>query len=143
MGTLDEPVADPDGGGRDKLASALDDVDLAAGDQAGQALPEPGDDFVLVGVHAIHVDAVKAAAHAQSRAVVGEVSDLGGVQQRLGRYAAPVQAGAADLVLLYERDPLAQLCRAQSAGIAAAAAAKNDDVVGRLAGATVAHVCAP
>ena len=40
-------------------AVALDDLDLAALDQAGQALVEPGDDPVLVGVDAGHVDAVE------------------------------------------------------------------------------------
>ena len=37
-------------------------------------------------------------------ALAGVVGDLGGVQQRLGRDAAAVQAGAAELVLLDEGD---------------------------------------
>ena len=57
------------------------------------------------------------------------VGDLGRVQQRLGRDAAAVQAGAADLVLLDQGDALAELGRAQRAGVAAAAAAEDDDVV--------------
>ena len=57
------------------------------------------------------------------------VGDLRGVQQRLGRDAPAVQAGAADLVLLDQRDALAELGRSQRAGVAAAAAAENDDVV--------------
>ena len=62
-------------------------------------------------------------------ALAGVVGDLGGVQQRLGRDAAAVQAGAADLVLLDQRDPLAELGGAQRAGVAAAAATEDDDVV--------------
>ena len=60
---------------------------------------------------------------------LGLVGDLGRVQQRLGRDAAPVQAGAPDLVLLDKRDPLPQLARAQRAGVTPAAAAEDDDVV--------------
>ena len=108
----------------------------AAGDQAGQALPQPGDDLVLVGVDAGHVDAVEGGPDAEVGALPGLVGDLGRVQQRLGRDAAAVQAGAADLVLLDQRDTLAQLGRAQRAGVAAAAAAENDDVVA----AAVRHV---
>ena len=62
---------------------------------------------------------------ALSRAPVG---DLAGVQQRLGRDAAAVQAGAADLVLLDQDDRLAELGRAQRSGVTAAAAAENDDI---------------
>ena len=53
-------AGDLDGVGRDQPALALDDRDAAALDQPGQALEEPVDDAVLVGVDARHVDAPEA-----------------------------------------------------------------------------------
>src|ERR1700722_3499667 len=81
-------------------------------------------------------DAPQGRPDAEPGALPGQVGDLAGVQQRLGRDAALVQAGPADLVLLDERDTLPQLGGAQRAGIAAAAPAENDDVVS----AAVRHV---
>ena len=52
---------------------------------------------------------------AERCAIAGAVGDLGGVQQRLGRDAAAVQAGAADLVLLDQRDRQPELGRAEGA----------------------------
>ena len=65
-----------------------------------------------------------------ARRVAGDLGDLGGVQQRLGRDAAAVQARAADLVLLDERDRLAELGSAQGRRVAAAAAAQDDQIEG-------------
>ena len=81
-------------------ARALDDGDAAALDQAGEALEEPADDAVLVGVDAGHVDAVEGGLHAELLGLAGLVGDLGRVQQRLGRDAADVEAGAAEVALL-------------------------------------------
>ena len=69
---------------------------------------------------------------AERRALARLVGDLGRVQQGLGGDAAAVQAGAAELVLLDQGDRLAQLGGAQRAGVTAAAAAQDDDVVGPL-----------
>ena len=93
--------------GRDQLALALDDLDLAARDQARQALPQAGDDLVLVRVDPGHVDALEAWPGRRTPAPSRAWSAISrGVQQRLGGDAAPVQAGAADLVLLDQRDRL-------------------------------------
>src|SRR5690606_26180436 len=51
------------------------------------------------------------------------------VQERLGGDAPAVQTGSADLVLLDQRDPLAQFGRPQCAGVAAATATQYDHVV--------------
>ena len=59
----------------------------------------------------------------ESRARVG---DLGRVQQGLGRDAADVQAGAAELALLDQADREPELGRPQRAGVAAAARAQNE-----------------
>ena len=85
-------------------ASALDHGDAAALDQAGQPLEQPLDDAVLVGVHTRHVDAVEGGPHPELRGLTRVVGDLGGVQQRLGRDAADVQAGAAEISLLDQTD---------------------------------------
>ena len=129
MRALVHHVADGDRGRRHQPAVAVDDLDLAAGQRALQALPEPVDDLVLVAVDGGHVDAVEGGPHADGGGVPGVVGDLGRVQQRLGRDAAPVQARAADLVLLDQHHSLTELGRPQRAGIPAAAAAQDDDVV--------------
>ena len=60
--------------------------------------------------------------------LAGDVGDLGRVQQRLGRDAADVQAGAAELVLLDQADGEAELAGAQCGGVATASAAEDDKV---------------
>src|SRR5215467_9217982 len=126
---LVDRVADPDRSRRHQAAVAVDDVHLAACDRALQALPEPVDHLVLVGVDARHVDAVEPGPDAERLGLVRLVSDLRGVQKGLGRDAPPVQAGAAHLVLLDEHDAFAELGCSQRACIATAAPAENDDVV--------------
>ncbi len=84
--------------GADERPVAGHEVDLAALHQPLQALVELGDDAVLVAVHPGHVDAGQRALDADLVALAGGVGHLGGVQQRLGRDAALVQAGAAQLV---------------------------------------------
>jgi hypothetical protein len=135
----DELIADADLGGGDEAARPLDHVDPPAGDQAGQALPELVDHRVLVGVEGRPVDVAQGSRNAEAGPRPGLVGDLGRVQQGLGRDAPPVQAGAPDLVLLDQRDPLPQLARPQRARIAAAAAAEDDDVVAVLTRS--GHVC--
>ena len=64
-------------------------------------------------------------------AVAGLLEQLGGVQQRLRRDAADVEAGAAEgRVLLDHGDLHAELRRADGADIAAGAGADDDEVVG-------------
>ena len=111
-------AGDLDGVRAGEPALALDDRDPAGLDQAGEALEEPGDDAVLVGVHAGHVDALERGPDAELLALAGAVGDLGRVQQCLGRDAAEVEAGAAELALLDQRDAHAELGRAQRAGVA-------------------------
>ena len=110
-------------GGGDQPALALDVLDPARLDEPLQAIVEPADDAVLVGVDAVHV--------AELLAVTGQVGDLAGVQQGLGGDAAAVQAGAADLVLLDQDDGHAQLGGAQRGGVATRATTEDDQVGGR------------
>ncbi len=117
-----------DGVGADEAAVALDERDVAALDEALQALVEAADDTVAVLVDLGHVDALEGGPHAERVALLGAVGDLGGVEQRLGRDAPAVQAGAAELVLVDEDHGHAELRRAQGAGVAAAAATEDDQV---------------
>ena len=88
----------------DQPALALDVGDLVRLHQALKTLVEAVDDAVLVGVHGRNVDAVERRFDADRCTVARAVSDLGRVQQRLGRNAAAMQAGAADLVLFDQCD---------------------------------------
>ena len=94
-------------------------------DQPGQALVQPADDLLGVaasprpGRSCRWSRAPRTGCRCRAR-----VGHLGGVQDRLGRDAAAVQAGAADLVLLDQRDAQPELGRAQRAGVAAAARAR-------------------
>src|SRR3712207_3249608 len=121
---------DRDGGGGDQSALTLHVVDLAALDQALQALVEPGDDAVLVAVDAVHVDAGQRGLDAELLALAGQVGDLAGVQQGLGGDATAVQAGAADLVLLDEDHGHAQFGGAQRGGVATRDTTEDDQVGG-------------
>ena len=132
-------VADLHGVLGDEPALALDELDLVRLDQALQTLVQPVDDAVLVRVDPGHVDALERGPDAEPGALAGVVGDLGRVQQRLGRDAAVVQAGAADLVLLDQRDRHAELGGAEGAGVAAAAAAEDHDVELGLRGSCVGH----
>ncbi len=95
-----------------------------------QALPHLLDDGVLVLVQGLHLDALVVERHAEVRRGLCLLGDLGGLQDRLGRDAAPVQAGPADLVALDERDVEPELRRPERDRVPARAAAEDDDVVG-------------
>ena len=56
------------------------------------------------------------------------IEERGALEQRLGRDAASVEAGAADLVLLHQHHAEAQLSRADRCGVAAHPAPENGDV---------------
>ncbi len=121
-------VADGDGARSGEPALALDHGDAARLDQPGEALEEPGDDPVLVGVDAGHVDAVEGGVDAELRGLAGRVGDLGGVQQRLGRDAADVEAGAAEIALLDQSHRQPELRRPECAGVSARARPEDEYV---------------
>ncbi len=117
-----------DGVRADEAAVALDEGDRVGLHQALQALVEAGDDAVLVGVHGGHVDALERGAHAVLLALAGRVGDLGRVQQGLGRDAAVVQAGPADLAGLDQGHGQSELRGAQGSGVSAAPSTQDHDV---------------
>jgi len=63
-------------------------------------------------------------------AVTDAVEELGRLEQRLGRYAAPVEAGSAQLGLLDQRDLHPELGRSDGRRVAAEASAEDDQVEG-------------
>src|SRR5699024_1343247 len=63
-------------------------------------------------------------------ALLGGVGDLGRVEEGPGGDAATVQAGTAELVLLDQDNAHVEFCCAYCRRIAAAAAAKDDEVEG-------------
>ena len=109
----------------DQLAGALDVRDLGALHQTLQALVELVDDAVLVGVDALHVDADQLGLDAELLGLARLVGDLTGVQQRLRRDAAAVQARAAELVLLDQRNRQVQLDGTERGRVTTTAAAEN------------------
>src|SRR5690606_2161377 len=93
-----------DGGAADEGPGALHVVDLVGLRESLQSLVQPRDHRILVLVDTGDVDAVEHGLDAELFAVPRRVGDLGGVEQRLGRNAASMQAGAAQLVLLDQSD---------------------------------------
>ncbi len=128
VAALDALAVDVHRGLRGELALTLDEGHLAGRHQALEALVQAGDDVVLVLVDAVDVDALEGGQHAELGGLLRLVGDLGRVQQRLGRDAAAVQAGAAELALLDQGDAQAQLGAAERRGVTAASASENDYV---------------
>ena len=128
VGASVEILADADRGARFENALAGHDGDAARLDETLEPLVFLGDDALAVCPHAVWVDPVQRRADADGRGIPCHVRDLGGVQQRLRRNAAAVQARAADLVLLDHGDGLAQLGGAESCRVSAAATSEYDEV---------------
>jgi hypothetical protein len=112
---------DLDGVGVDEPAGAGDGLDAATLQRPLQALVHLLDDVVLVPVERGDLDALVGQRDAVGLGVLGVLGDLGGLQDRLGGDAAPVQAGAADLRLLDQHDRQVELRGAQRRGVAAGA----------------------
>ena len=113
------------GAGEHGLAG--DDLDLVGlaqrANAGGQLLHRGGAEALdLLPVHP-HVHAH----NADLGAAGGGVIDLRGVEHGLGGHAAPIEAGAAHLILLDQRDLGAQLRGADGGHIAAGAAADHQD----------------
>ena len=113
---------------------ALDPVDLVLLEQELDAFGQARDDLVLARVDARHVDATAWPASPNVDApLVGVLRDLERVrvlEQRLGRNAAPVQAGAAERGLPLDDGGLqAELRGADRGDVPAGSGADDDEVV--------------
>ncbi len=112
-----------------KRADALDDRDLAPLGEAGEAAGELLDHALLPAAQAIDVDLRLGELHAEVAHLLGLGDDLGGVQQRLRRDAADVEADAAERrVLLDQHHLLAEVGRPEGGGVAAGAGAEHHDL---------------
>ena len=115
-------------------ALALEPVDLVLLEQELDAGGVVFDDLVLVGHHGRQVQLDRAELDAMTReGVLGFLELLGTGQQRLGRDAADIEAGAAQRLALFDAGRLqAKLCGADGGNITAGSTADDDNVVGFL-----------
>ena len=112
--------------GAQEIGLAVDLLDLVGLQQSRYATGQLFGDGVLVGNHLgeVHPDAVRL--HADLRALVLDLGhQLCAVQQALGRDAANVQAGAAQVLPLHQGHPGAQLGDPDRGNIAAGTASNN------------------
>ena len=121
-------VADPHGQAGLECSLAGDRGDPAGLDEPFEATELLRDDALTVGAQACRVDRLERGADADGCRGAGGLGHFGGVQQRLGGDAAAMQARPADLLLLDQRDALAELRGAQRSRVAAAAAAEHDEI---------------
>ena len=115
-------------GGGD-AAHALDEVHLGGLQQAVDAAAQLLGHAALVGEDLLHIEGSACRVNAHARAVHRVTIDLGGVEQRLGGDAAPVQTGAAYLTALHHGRMQAQRRGPEGGGIAAGAGADHDQLI--------------
>ena len=126
--------SDLDLAGRGDAAGAEKRIDLVLLEQEVDALDVAVDALVLERHHRGEVELGRGNADAHfAEAVPGFLEQFGGVQQRLRRDAADVEAGAAEGRALLDHGGFqAELRRANGADIAAGAGADDDEVVGHM-----------
>ncbi len=126
---------------RHELAAPFDDGDLALLGHAAEAAGQLGDHAVLELAQPLEIDLGLAEREAHVGSFLGVGDHLGGVEQRLRRDAADVEADAAQArVALDQHHLLAEVGGAEGGGVAAGARAQHQDVgvvlgVGVLGGA--------
>src|SRR5699024_4190531 len=106
-----------------------DVVDAAHLDEALESLVVLRDDIVLVGEHALDVDALELGPDAVLLSRLRRLRDLCGVEQRLRRHAAAVEAGASDLVALDEGDAQTERRSAEGGGVSGRAAPQDHKII--------------
>ncbi|MNK78659.1 hypothetical protein D3C87_983010 [compost metagenome] len=113
------------------MTPALDPVDLVFAKEKLDALGQPGHAFVFLFHHLEKVERrLDLDAQVGEFRAHGRVVEFGGVQQRLGRHAADVQAGTAQgRASFYASRFQAQLAGANRRVVTAGATAQNHDVI--------------
>ena len=109
-------------------AAALDELDLVLLDQAHEALGQAVDDLAAALGDDREVDRGLAGRDAEVVRLLDLGVEVGRLEHRLGRDAADVEAGAADLVLVDEGDLESQLPSPERGRVAAGAGAQDDEV---------------
>jgi hypothetical protein len=118
-------------------AATLDPGDLVLGDEALEPGPHPLHDGIAASGHRGVVDlGLARQVEAELLGVADPIDEAGGLEQRLGRDAAAVQACAADLVLVDEGNLQPELGGAERRRVSAGARAEHDEieVIGRADG---------
>src|SRR5215216_3195083 len=125
-------ACDFDLAGAEDFALAIDDVDLVLLHQELDALDVAVDALLLEVHHRWQIEFWRRNADAHlGKGVRGFLEHFGGMQQRLRRHAADIEAGAAKRrVLLDHGDLHAELRRAHRADISARTGADDDEIVG-------------
>ena len=115
-----------------KRGGSRDHRDLARLGELGDSAHQPRDDGLLALHQDAEVDGDRADLDSVGGGVVlGEGQMLGGVQQRLARDAADVEAGAPESgAFFHQADLEAELGRAERADVATRAGTDDDEVVG-------------
>ena len=124
-------VTDFDLAGLGDSGPAFDPIDLVLLEQELDTLGVGVDRVLLVGLHLRPVDRRAFALEAHvGKVMFGFVQHMGGMQQRLGRDTADVQARAAQRLAPFDTGGFeAQLGTADRGHIAAGAGADDDDIV--------------
>ena len=124
------PSSNPEGagGGVDQRAPAVERRDLAALEHRLQTLGQPVDHLLLALLRHRQIEDGLARLHAELLGAGHRAHDLGGLQQLLGRDAAPVQARAADPGLFDHPDRQPGGGAIERGGIPAGAPTEDDDI---------------
>ena len=109
---------------------AVEELDAVALEERADAAGELLDDAVLPVLQLVRVDARVVDQKAEAGAALHLLEGVARRDDGLARHAAPVEAHAADFLLLDAEDLLLELSEADRAGIAAGSAADDDRVVG-------------
>ena len=113
----------------DELTDPVDDLDLALFGEPGKPAGEFADDLLLERIDSLQVDLRFTEIDPVSLHVFGFGDDLRGMQQRLRRNAADIQANAAEhLVALHEDDFLTEVRGAKGGRVTARPGAEHDDL---------------
>ena len=120
---LEHPVSSGDRIDSAEHAVSVDELDLVALNQPGQATMHFVDDSALELQYLSHIDAVKGGNDSPIRGLVHGISNFRGSQQSLGRYATAVQTGAANFVRFDQSDAHSQRSCSQSTSVTAISAA--------------------
>ena len=121
-------AGDRHGAIRPEAADAFEDRDLLRLHEAGQALDDAIDDLLLAGLRRDEVDDGRAGLDAELGGVGDVALHRGGLEERLGRDAAAVEAGAAHLVHLDDGDVEAGRRGVQRCAVSARSTADHDEI---------------
>ena len=116
----------------DEPRFSLDVTNLTLFCQIAQPAGQLGDDAVLVGAHAIQIDARGIKLNPEMFRLLGLAQNLCAMKQRLGGDAAPVQAHAAGIGLGIDQGHVhTQVCGQKGRGIAAGSGPNYDNALYR------------